>query len=74
VFILPPIIYESSLLMIKKNEVLSKIGSILMSQTITVLLVAALFMGLVITTGINALPGIGNSTGANMIFIMSLII
>lgn len=74
VFIIPPIIYESSFLMIKKSEVISKIGSVFLSQTITVLVVAAFFSGLIIMTSLNNLPGISNPTGANMLLILGLII
>jgi len=60
--------------MIKKSEVISKIGSVFLSQTISVLVVTALFSGLVLLTGLNDLPGICNPTGANMLLILSLII
>lgn len=50
--------YEGSLMMIKKNEVLSKIGSIFLSQIISVALTIALFSGLLLVSGINSLPGI----------------
>lgn len=74
VFIIPPIIYESSLLMIKKSEVLSKIGSVFLSQLISVLTVTALFSGLLIVTGLSDLLRLDNSSGANMLLILSLII
>jgi len=60
--------------MIKKSEVLSKIGSVFLSQTVSVITVTALFCGLAMVTGLSDLPGMSNPNGANMLLILSLII
>jgi hypothetical protein len=69
VMIVPPIIYESALNMIKRREVLSRIGTLLVSQIVTVLVVLAIFTGFAHLTGIAA-----PVSNTNMIVILGLAI
>lgn len=68
---MPPLIYESALNMIKRREILARIGTLLLSQAITMLLVLALVSGFAMLTGLASLPGVSNT---NMVVILGLVI